>query len=223
MPVLSFVSTKGGSGKTTGAVVLSSVLASAGGRVALIDADPNQPVGRWAGTASLPDTLTIVGDAKETNILEIIEEQSATKQFVIVDLEGSPNLSVTYAMSQSDLVIIPVMASQLDAYEASRTIKLVERQRKTTRAHIDCVIVWQRANPVIETGTAKHIRQQFEVAGIPILNTRLVEREAYKAIFSFGETLYSLTESQVRNLEKARENARLFAEEVVERLRVPAQ
>src|SRR3954464_10621204 len=174
MPVLSFVSTKGGSGKTTGAVVLSSVLASAGGRVALIDADPNQPVARWARTPSLPNTLAIVGDAKEPNILEMMEEQAATKQLVIVDLGGSPNLSVTYAMSQSDLVIIPVMASQLDAYKASRTIKLVERQRKTTRAHIDCVIVWQRANPVIETGTAKHIRQQFEVAGIPILNTRLV-------------------------------------------------
>jgi hypothetical protein len=42
-------------------------------------------------------------------------------------------------------------------------------------------------------------------------------------VLLFGETLYSLTESQVRNLEKARENARLFAEEVVERLRVPAR
>lgn len=40
MAVISFVSSKGGVGKTTSAVVLAGELVAAGRKVALIDADP---------------------------------------------------------------------------------------------------------------------------------------------------------------------------------------
>ncbi|WP_306666057.1 ParA family protein, partial [Escherichia fergusonii] len=47
MPVISFVSSKGGVGKTTSAVVLAGEFAAAGRKVCLIDADPNRPLEAW--------------------------------------------------------------------------------------------------------------------------------------------------------------------------------
>ena len=45
------------------------------------------------------------------------------------------------------------------------------------------------------------------------------EREAFRAIFSFGGTLESLDAAQVSNLQAAVVNARAFAGEVIAKLR----
>jgi chromosome partitioning protein len=45
------------------------------------------------------------------------------------------------------------------------------------------------------------------------------EREAFRAIFSFGGTLESLDAAQVSNLQAAIGNARAFASEVLAKLR----
>jgi chromosome partitioning protein len=45
--------------------------------------------------------------------------------------------------------------------------------------------------------------------------TQIHERDAYRAIFSFGGTLSKLDSSQVSNIKAAASNARAFAAEVV--------
>ena len=48
MPVISFANPKGGSGKTTLAMVLALEIAKGGAQVAVIDADPNAIIEKWA-------------------------------------------------------------------------------------------------------------------------------------------------------------------------------
>ena len=48
MPTIVFASPKGGVGKSTAAVLLATELASHGGTVTMIDADPNKPLSQWA-------------------------------------------------------------------------------------------------------------------------------------------------------------------------------
>ena len=48
MPNIIFANTKGGSGKTTAALTLTSELLAAGAHVALLEGDPNRPLARWA-------------------------------------------------------------------------------------------------------------------------------------------------------------------------------
>ena len=55
MPTIVFASPKGGAGKSTSAVVLATELAGRGATVAIIDADPNKPVSRWANRPGKPD------------------------------------------------------------------------------------------------------------------------------------------------------------------------
>ena len=55
--------------------------------------------------------------------------------------------------------------------------------------------------------------------GIEVLRTGIVERAAFRELFDFGGTLSDLDPGQVSNLEKAIENAREFAGEVITKLK----
>jgi chromosome partitioning protein len=223
MPVISFATTKGGAGKTTATMVAASVLTDAGATVSVLDADPNQPFVTWAQLGKLPANLKVVGGINHQNILDVIEAEAASSKFVLIDTEGSANLALNYAMSQSHLVVIPCQASDLDAKEAGKTIKLVSELRRTSRAVIDAVMVWQRTNAAgIESRNGKSIRRQFEEARIPCLETKLVEREPFKSMYSYGRTLQDLGQIEdisKPSLEKAQANAHAFVEEILNRIK----
>lgn len=215
MAVISFMTTKGGGGKTTSAIILASVLAEQGATVCMIDADPNQPLVDWIKTAEHPDTLSVIGEVHEDNIIETIEEQSAKNMFVIVDLEGSANLSTGYALTQSDLILIPLQPSKLDANEAAKTLKFILRQGKNVGRLMPAKVFWARVPAAYVTRTARDIGTQFEEAGISFLETSLVDREAMRGIVNHGKTLDKLTSELVPSLDKARSNAASFAAEVI--------
>ena len=64
-----------------------------------------------------------------------------------------------------------------------------------------------------------HIQDGLVDAGVPMFTTQLHEREAFRAIFSFRQTLEELDPKDVSNLDKAIANAEQFAVEVIEQLR----
>ena len=218
-PVISFVSPKGGAGKTTAALVLASeIVHQSGQRVTLIDADPNWPICYWASLKKKPDLINVIQDESEETILENIADAKKNSKVVIIDLEGTANMRVTYAVSQSDLVIIPVQGSMLDANQAAKAIKLVKRTEQGFNRKIDFAILFSRMPAAIISKNFKDISMQLKVGKIPLLPMQMVEREAFKTIFATGCTLHTLGNSQVGGLEEARRNAFALAEAVVERL-----
>ncbi len=63
------------------------------------------------------------------------------------------------------------------------------------------------------------MRDQLDQAGIPVFDTSIVERAAYRDILDYGGLLADLDRSQVSNVDKAVENAGAFVGEVVARLK----
>lgn len=218
MPTVAFISPKGGVGKTTAALLLASEVAR-GAQVTVIDADPNHPIQAWGKGAELPDNLSIMADVDEDNIIDRIEEAAARTPFVIVDLEGTAAKIVLLAVSQADLVVIPMQGSQLDAEQASRAIRVLKQHEKMTGRAVPYGVLLTRTSPIIRTRTMGHIQGGLVDAGVPVFATQLHEREAFRAIFSFKQTLENLDEKDVPNLDKAIVNAEQFAVEVIERLR----
>jgi chromosome partitioning protein len=118
----------------------------------------------------------------------------------------------------ADLVIIPVQGSHLDARQAARAIKLIDNQQKATRRKIPYAVLFTRTSPAITPRTLRHIQEELHRAGVSTLKTQIADREAFRAIFSFGGTVEGLAKHDVTNLKAAVTNARTFAAEVVERL-----
>jgi chromosome partitioning protein len=219
MPTIVFASPKGGAGKSTSAVLLATELALKGAGVTILDADPNKPVSLWAKRAGCPENLTVVANISESSIIDEIESASQKTSFVVVDLEGTASMMVAYAISRADLVIIPTQGSQLDAAEAAKAVKLIKQQEKAFNKKIPYAILFTRTSAAIKPRTLQHIQEEFRKYGILSFQTQINEREAYRALFSFGGTLESLNPQHVSNLDAAVVNARAFAGEVVTLLR----
>ena len=219
MPTIVFASPKGGAGKSTSAVILATELALKGAGVTIIDADPNKPVSQWARRAGCPDNLTVVADISESTIIDEIESAARKTPFVVVDLEGTASMMVAYAISRADMVIIPTQGSQLDAAEATKAIRLIRQQEKAFHKKIPYAILFTRTSSAIRPRTLQHIQAEFQKHGIHAFHTQIHEREAYRALFSFGGALESLNPQHVANLNAAIANAREFAGEVVAMLR----
>ena len=222
MPTIVFASPKGGVGKSTAAVLLATELASHGGSVTMIDADPNKPLSQWANRPGKPEKLTVIDTATEDSIIDLIESAALKTTFVVVDLEGTASMMAGYAMSRADLVIIPAQGSHLDATEAVKAIKLVKSQEKAFQRRIPFVILFTRTSAAIRPRTLQSIETEFAQNSIPMFGSQIHEREAYRAIFAFGGTLADLDPSQVSNLPAAKLNARTFAGEVIETLKANA-
>ena len=222
MPTIVFASPKGGVGKSTAAVLLATELASHGGSVTMIDADPNRPLTQWAGRPGKPAKLAVIGTTTEDSIIDTIEEAALQTTFVIVDLEGTASMVASYAMSRADLVIIPAQGSHLDATEAVKAIKLVREQEKAFRKKIPFAVLFTRTSAAIRPRTLQSIEAEFAQNAVPMLGTQIHEREAYRALFAFGGTLAGLDPTQVANLPAAQRNASSFAGEVIETLKANA-
>jgi len=226
MPVIVFASSKGGAGKTTATIILACELArqakEKGLSIALIDADPNQHSAAWAHKEGKPDNIHLFENVTSESILEAIEEAQSKTAFVLVDLEGVASSAVIGAMSRADLVIVPCQASQNDAREAMKTIKTIKYSSQVSRRNIAYSVLFTRLSAAIITKTGKHLVADFDNSGIDLFTCSLIDREAFKSVFSFGGTVNELeanTKREQASVDKAAENARVFAAEVKRKLK----
>ncbi len=219
MPIIVFATPKGGAGKSTSAVLLATELASRGGAVTIIDADPNKPVSQWAKQSDISKLLILEADVSEETIIDKIDDAARQSTFVIVDLEGTASLMASHAVSRASLVLIPTQGSHLDAAQSAKAIKLIQTQEKVLGRKIPFAILFTRTSVAIRTRTFQHLEDEFAAKNHPMLKTHLHEREAYRAIFSFGGTLRTLRAEEVANIKGAMLNAHSFVSEVVSLLK----
>lgn len=216
MAVVVVANPKGGAGKSTTTLVLAQTLAGLGATVAVLDADPNRPIVEWRGGGSALQ-LDVVGDVTESSVIRVIREQRVCKQFVFVDLEGTASRLVSRAITQADLVLIPLQASGVDARQASRAVALVHEEEEALDGRIiPFRVLLTRTSPIIATRIEREIVGALKSAGLPLMRTRLNERQAYKAIFVRRLALQELDPRQVNGLGEAIANAQTLADELVD-------
>ncbi len=216
MPVVVVANPKGGAGKSTTALVLAQTLAGMNASVTLIDADPNRPIVDWRSGGSKV-MFDVIGDVTEGSIIRTIRDHRAKRQFVFVDLEGTASRLVSRAITQADLVLIPLQASGVDARQASRAVELIQEEEEALGGReIPFRILLTRTNPAIATRIEKEIVGALADAGLPLLRTHLNERQAYKAMFVRRLTLGELDADNVNGLPEALRNAERLVDELVD-------
>ena len=215
MPVVVIASPKGGSGKSTSAVLLGTELAHAGAQVTMLDCDPNRSLSLWGGRGELPPRMTLLADVTESDIVRTIQKHDADGGIVIVDLEGVASRLVSRAISQADLVLTPMRATTLDATIGARTLALIAEEEEALGRSIrhDVVFTMTRS---IESKQHRGIEASLSGQGVDIVQPSLMERAAFSALFAFGGDLRSMP-AQGR-MEEAIKNASAFAQAIYQRL-----
>ena len=241
MSVISFANPKGGSGKSTAALVLALEFAREA-KVAIIDADPNAVILNWAkrregSGRGVPVTVVAPpGDNDELDIADIIDSLSESHDVVFVDLEGTASMLMANTIACSDLVIIPLMPSPVDAELAAKAVKLVRVQSKTLRREVPFRLVWSKKPAAVQSRSYKRIAETIASLGFKTLASGLVERAAFRDIFETGDTLQEMLgaiqsrrggegltkrdayelEQNLKRVTQSQENAFALAQEVVE-------
>lgn len=218
MPVVCCANPKGGAGKSTTVLALATCLSHQGASVIVIDADPNRPISDWrAGRSALP--LEVRSDATETNIRDLINETAKKAQFVFVDLEGTASRLTSRTIIRSDLTLIPLAGSALDAQQAARAVSLVKESEADTSRKLDFALTFNRTNPPpFVRRIEREIGQQMQKSNLPLLKTHLHRREAYNAMFMERLALHELNPAAINGLPAAIENAMALTGEVLELL-----
>ncbi|MFB2533576.1 ParA family protein [Paracoccus sp. p3-h83] len=215
MPVIVIASPKGGAGKSTTALILGTELAGAGANVTFLDCDPNGSLTLWASRAPLPQRVTVQSDIGEADIIKTIRTHDRDGSVVIVDLEGVASRLVSRAISQADLVIIPMRATTLDATIGARALALVaEEEEALDRSVLHAVVFTMTRAVRSKQHTA--IEASLKDQGVDVIEPSLMERAAFSALFEFGGDLRNMPPQG--RMEGALENASAFAKAVFSRL-----
>jgi chromosome partitioning protein len=179
MQVISLLSRKGGSGKTTLAVHWA-VEAEQGGkrRVVLVDMDAQRSCSSWFAKREAETPMLLQSEPG------VIEEhidvcRADGVDWVIIDTEPNIDTSAVHAARVSDLVLIPARPSVLDLEAISGTIELVQGIKKPA------VVILNQAPS--RSGVTDEARTALASYGLPVCPVALSNRIAFSRALIDGQ------------------------------------
>jgi len=213
MPTIAFVSTKGGVGKTTSALLLALGLAERGLSVSIVDSDPNLPLKAWGELPGRPEAIGLFHAPSFQDLPGELRHAKQAAEWVVVDTEGGAPRMGGMAIANADLVITPLAASRLDAREAKKVAVMVGDISKREGRPIPLVCLFARTPPAGRR-SFQEVRAELEAADLPALHTALSDKEAFRALFSKGGALAGLSRQRVSGVAAARDLVEAFTHEV---------
>ena len=215
MPIITFANTKGGAGKTTAVLLLSTEIARQGFRVTILDADPQRWISRWHETGSAIENINVVSYVTQATIQSVLEAHRSRTDYFVIDLPGASSPLLATAVGMSDHVLIPIQGCAMDAKGGAQVLELLQYLEAKASIRIPHSVVLTRVNSMVTTRALSAVKQLLAERRVRVLDTPIIERAAYRDLFDYGCSLYEMEAERFSNLDKAKENAQAFADEVL--------
>jgi chromosome partitioning protein len=178
--VITVAQQKGGTGKTTLAANLAVALAGTR-RVALIDADPQASLTRWAALRQArPDPVARL-TAVEIAVWRLATELDrlrASHDVIVIDSPPRIDTDARVAIRAAGLVLVPVQPSPPDLWAAEGTLALAEAERRNSR------IVLNRVPPAARLRDM--VSAEIAARRLPRLAATLGNRTGFALAFAEG-------------------------------------
>lgn len=178
MRVVSFVTQKGGSGKTTLALSCAAAAEAQGARVLILDMDVQGTAEAWYQDreAETPRLAAV----KAAELPNAINRAGQVFDVVLIDTPGRDEPSIAAAIRQSDFCLIPCRPTSADMKATPPTVATVKRLGKHS------AFVLSQAPP-------RGYRIREASAGLSVLGVvapmPIVSRNAYQDAYSAGLTV----------------------------------
>lgn len=188
--VIAVVNQKGGAGKSTLAMLLAGSLAEAGAGVLVADADPQNTALRWAtaGTGFPAEVEDLSGE--EGKLHKQLRRRLEDYDYIVIDSPPAASAPVTEsALRLADLALVPVIPSPPDLWASLRIREAIGRARHKN-PQLEARIVVNQAQP--NTLLAREVLGVLPEFGIPLLETQLKSRTAYRQAAALGATVAAL-------------------------------
>lgn len=199
---LSVISSKGGAGKTTVAILLAGEYALRGQKVLLIDADNRQNLSEWWKLSqdkdNIPANIELVAASTQRGVEQALSSGATKHDVIIMDAPGVDSVIANTIIGNSDIVISPVQANQDEirsvGQAAENTADIAEDQGRSIP---HCVVVTRIALTARSLEAYRFIRPfvaALREAGYSstLLRTELTERNCYREIRNGYGTLQML-------------------------------
>ena len=177
--IITVAQQKGGAGKTTIAANLAVALSREGKRVALLDTDPQGSLGRWFMTRrAAGDPGMEFSTASAWGVSYECDKLRGSVDYVLVDTPPKIDSDLKPAIRESDLVIVPVSASQIDVWATEGVLDLANREKA------EVMVVLNRAKA--GTRVAGDVDRALRELGIERAQATLGHRVAFPETMGVG-------------------------------------
>lgn len=189
MKVVNLTSFKGGAGKTTATMLLSSTLVRKGVSVALIDADENRPLEAWEQAARANDCWDdacqiLAGDDMASLEASFGQAEALGAEVTIIDTRGGGSELNNACMANADAIVVPSALTGLDIDAALTTFEYAARLLHDMRTTKPLNLLMQRVP--IGRLTRSQERDLESLSTLPCYETRLHQRDAYSSMSKRG-------------------------------------
>lgn len=227
MITFAFANPKGGTGKTTSALLLAEQIARADVHVTVLDCDPNQNILEWATRRQEYGRTTpfdVLPRPAEDDLIDMVDSLAGKTDYLILDLEGTASQAVTFALSRTDLALIPLEPNSVEGPHAARAVSLVQRTGNLMHRDIPYALLLNRCNAAFETSEERALREEVISCDVAILPTVLMRRTAFTRIFGEALLLSELAETATgarerEQINKAIANVHSYTQCVVDTLK----
>jgi chromosome partitioning protein len=182
--IISIISTKGGTGKSTIALNLAGFLFSNKCKVLLIDADPQKTIGQWGEMSSqeYPEILVEPSPVIHEKINLAVKEYD----IIIIDTPPSFRDQMHSVIKSSEKLIIPVSPGLSDIWSTEKLLNIYGKE-KENRPNIDIRLLISRVDK--RTRLGREFRPFLERLKIPIFKTEISQRTVIAESFIAGMTI----------------------------------
>ncbi|EAI7263300.1 ParA family protein [Campylobacter lari] len=195
MKIISICNEKGGSGKSTIAINLAIELAKKE-KVLVIDADPQQSINTFISIRreekfnKIFDYEFKIGDHFLDYLFDLKNSSKKNYEYVISDTGGRDSKEMRYALSLSDIILVPVIPSQIDVSVFDRMVEVLKQAKEEENTNLKVFVLINNAstNPFLrkKVEELKEYIRAIDEKFIELIDFVIYGREKYKISIQMG-------------------------------------
>ena len=205
---ISILNPKGGCGKTTLSSNLGSSLLLNGYKTLLIDTDPQGTLRDWKSmdeNDSQPEIIVI----DRPNLQKDLTSIAINFDYLIIDGAAKLQDMITFAVKNSDVVLIPIQPSAADIWACEALIHLIKARQEVTDGIPKAAFIISRQ--IKNSNLARDIDEALKQFSFPVFNSRTTQRVIYGEALSSGKSVFNIESSgeaasEIQNITKVLQN-----------------